>query len=218
MAIRPRTPAHAPLPMGNQVFKRSFREQVFTLLRSAYDQLDAPSFQGAEETAITGELCEAVRGIIESDTAPSWAWRFSVHDDPPVERAGKSGRSRPRLDIILERSQKGAHPRYCFESKRLCKGKYAEAWYLGEEGLGAFLMGTYAADQDEAGMIAYVQSDTTAHWEGRVSAALAKQPDRHAVVDGKWEAVVSPAGTYCSRHLRRNRSTIDVYHLFLGFC
>ena len=221
MAIRRHLPPPT-LPHDNADFRRRFRRDVFRILKGGYDRLNHSRYQAEEEPAITGELACAARTFIEGPGAPAWAARYSVHDDPPVSAAGKRGKRRPRLDIQIERTGPGPHPRFGFEAKRLCKGHSGVAAYVGVKGLGALLDGTYCSEDDEAGMLGYVQSESEQDWADKLSSHFNKNAStRHICHGGEWREKVAITGLPKCFHTRHHRKhlmrEITIYHLLLTF-
>jgi hypothetical protein len=149
--------------------------------------LDSRSLSRAQEPAITGELVRAMKEAKLKSDAPTWMIRMYVADDPPVNAPGRFGKHRRRVDIEFERSERGLTFHFHCEAKRLCRsGSVAE--YLGTEGLGMFLAGEYARDEDVGGMLGYVQSESTAGWIARLKAALANEHAKYNVTsDGALE-------------------------------
>ena len=96
MAIGDHISKSIPSPELSANYWEGFREQVFTLLKIGYDRLEALEYQDSEETDITGELVRAMCKASEDRSSPDWAWRYSIHDDPPVNIQGRRGRRRPR--------------------------------------------------------------------------------------------------------------------------
>jgi hypothetical protein len=56
--------------------------------------------------------------------------------------------------------------------------------YLGAEGLGCFLCGDYAREEDEAGMLGYVQSGELEDWGQKIGDECAKTPNAYAIDPG----------------------------------
>ena len=213
-AAKPRTAA----PASTRAYAQSFVVQVHRLLAAAFDRLRATDLAKKEETAITGLLASAMREVIEGPERLPWASRFAVHDDPPIATPEREGRARLRLDIQIERTDPGMHPRFPFEAKRLNRSD-SVAEYVGEEGLGAFVTGIYAATHDTVGMLAYVQIDDGLKWAARIENKLETNRRAHGL--GTRAAVwteISFAGTnllsYESSHQRRV-SPVRVIHTFL---
>jgi hypothetical protein len=205
-------------------YRKVFRRQVFELLRRGYERLDFLAFQDSEEEDITGELIREIRNVTEDRSGPSWAHYYAIHDDPRINAPGRLGKRRLKLDIEFERTGAGKHPRYPFEAKRLSSQTHAKMdKYLGPDGLIQFLSGNYASEQDEAGMLGYVQSETPSDWARKAHDTFVKNTEMlHLCFDGNWKPVDNLAkfdNCYCSKHNRPSVGTpITLFHVFLSFC
>jgi len=202
-------------------FRQAFIRKCHRLVGLAYRTLDAPSFIVAEETEITGELVRAMEDLLESPSAPRWMHQFDVLDDPPQNAPGRRSRRRRRVDIEIRRVQAGPRPRFRFEAKRLNSSRSVSA-YLGPDGLMLYITGEYAREQDEAGMLGYIQIGAPADWAGRISGRLQENPQHYSVcISGKWVSfplVEELDDTFRSGHDRATVGrSIDVYHTLLIF-
>lgn len=222
MSIRSRSDSGHKGRSGNRtVYATSFRRQVHGLIRIGYQRLDAARYRQSQEPEITGELVKAIRSAIEGANAPPWAFNYAVHDDPPQSVGGLLGKKRPRVDIEFERTQRGSHPRFQFEAKRLNDGASVTD-YLGKDGLGCFLDGRYAEGHDEGGMLGYVQSNDEDAWARRIGDRVAGDPGGCRLgSNGGWR--LSPVAaelrhTFRTRHTRGKQSDITIYHTLLRFC
>lgn len=198
------------------------REQIHELIRTAYSQMDTAAFQSSKEEAITGELVRAMNGVIEGDDPPMWALDLFAHEEVPLNVQGAQGKQRPRVDIeVVVKVQRGRRPRFRFESKRL-RDSGSVSKYLGEDGLGCFLTGKYAARYEEAGMIGYVQTATEPAWAAQIAADLGESPAKFGIrEDGGWRhrpMVAGLAHTYETRHDRASPfGPVCVSHVLLRF-
>ena len=93
-----------------------FVSRCHELLAAGYARLDRSVLQHEEEPAITGFLVRELRNFVESPEAPAWAARFAVLDDPPLNHLATAGKSRPRVDLEFEITQRGPRPRFQFEA------------------------------------------------------------------------------------------------------
>jgi hypothetical protein len=59
------------------------------------------------------------------------------------------------------------------------------AEYLGSDGLGQFITGSYAAGDPQAGMLAYVQTDDYETWSSRISSKMDVKKHRITKL-GSW--------------------------------
>jgi len=216
--------AHTSASDDRHEYLSVFRRQVFELLRRGYERLDSPDFQDSEEEDITGELIREIRNVTENRSGPSWVSYYAIHDDPRINAPGRLGKRRLKLDIEFERTGAGNHPRYPFEAKRLSSQTHAKMdKYLGTDGLRQFLSGNYANEQDEAGMLGYVQSETPSDWARKAHDTFVKNTEMlHLCFDGNWKPVDNLAkfdNCYCSKHNRPSvGKPITLFHVFLSFC
>jgi len=202
------------------VYHLAFIRNCHRWLAAGYELLDAGSFSNAEEPAITGELVRAMKETRLRMDAPTWMIRMYVADDPPVNAAGRSGKQRRRIDIEFERSERGARFNFHCEAKRLYRSD-SVVEYLGNNGLGMFLAGEYARDEDVGGMLGYVQRDGAPEWTSRLAAALANGRAKYSVTsDGTYDlaALVPKLQTHRSRHERPAVGRpILIFHTLLVF-
>lgn len=204
-----------------QTFRDAFLRNCHELLAMGYARMDAASFQTEEETAITGALVLAMNATLESSDAPLWVAHFVVLDDPPVNAPGRTGKRRRRVDIEVQRSQRGRRPRFQFEAKRLYKSGSVTA-YLGSDGLGLFLAGEYAAGHPDAGMLGYVQHGDSLDWAGKIEQRLRGNRRDYRVSEGGdfKRQTLTPTldSTYCSKHDRvAPADPITIFHALLLF-
>ena len=188
-----------------------------------YEVIKAENLSQAEETSITGELVRGVREVLESEDAEAWMQLFDVHDDPPQNVSGKLGRSRPRVDIEFVRlSGRGKRPRFHIEAKRLYRSDSVEK-YFGEDGLGCFIVGRYAAQEAAGGMLGYVQTDAALKWLERLRTGFAERAETLRVASGttiaEAEGLQDIAPLQMSRHGREPAAMgqIAIFHLLLDF-
>ena len=92
--------------------------------------------------------------------------------------------------------------------------------YFGQDGIGRFPDGSYAADQEVGGMLGYVQSDDCDTWAGRLAAYL-EQAKHQITKDGGWtlsHLIGNLTHTFSSKHRRPSRSPpIEILHTLLAF-
>jgi hypothetical protein len=203
-------------------YTAALRRHALRLIAEGYARMDKVRFADEEEPAITGALVAQMRAFLEmGDDTPSWCAHYSVHDDPPLNVAGKLGKSRPRVDIEFERVTVGRRPRLRFEAKRLNSASgHTVRVYLGKEGLGCFLSGKYPTTHAEAGMLGFVQSDDEPMWAMRISSALERDRAVYGVVGAPFEMHPSPGGpihTHVSHHNTPAAPHIAILHVLLRF-
>ncbi len=222
MSVQSRADGPHGQPANADAYRRTFVRQVHSLVALGYARLDRPSFQRAQEPAITGELVRLIRSVIDDRNSPtnSWAHRYAVHDDPPQNVRDLKGKERPRVDIEMELTQRGRHPRFQFEAKKFpVNRKDAVGEYVGDSGLGCFISGMYAETHNDAGMLAYVQNDKITDWIEKVRERLVKQRESCELI-GDWEKaefIKDIEHCFCSVHRRpRVGRPMTIYHTFLS--
>ena len=178
-------------------------------------------YSNEEEPNITGEIIRYTREYIEAPDACEWAYQYAVHEDPPENDAIRMGKYRKKVDIIVERVQKGRHPRMRFEAKRLKRPGFPASEYVGGKGLGEYIAGNYAAGDDTACMLGYVQSDDCDYWAQKISDDLRKKKKEVCMVKGShWKKAQLDNIDQCYK-TRHNRPTVKrellVFHLLLVF-
>ena len=113
------------------------------------------------------------------------------------------------------------NPRFRFEAKRL-HDTSSRTEYLGSDGLGCYLDGRYANDDEIAGMLGYVQQGTVKTHAMSLATALNDDPGTYSVVErGEWIdfPLVKTLSTFRSIHMRSRPSRrIVVLHTLLPFC
>jgi hypothetical protein len=203
------------------VYELAFVRRCHQLIGLGYSDLAPSALSDQEEPAITGELVRAMKSIQERQNAPRWMIYLHVADDPPVNSAARLGKKRRRVDIEIERPQRGRRPRFQCEAKRLHQSASLTK-YLGTDGLGRFLAGDYARDEDAAGMLGYIQSRGVADWSRDLQTALDDYRVQYQVASPEPLAIANLGAerlaTWCSEHLRVTVGRpIAIYHSLLPF-
>lgn len=214
-------------PQGNdttrlrEVYVVELREHALALVWMGYQRMAPAAFAESEEDDITGELVRQIKSAIEDSEAPVWVEHYSVSEQVRSAAPGKLSKRRPIVDVEFERHRRGIRPRLRFEAKRLGRGAGVSG-YLGEEGLGAFLVGHYSRTHGEAGMLGYVQTDTEAIWAYKIAAKLAANPGYcRLAADGAWrrlDLTSAPQHSYQTAHLDTHDIPLLVVHVLLRFC
>ena len=191
----------------------AFRRHSHDLLAIGYrEALPRIRNEPDEETDITGYICVGLKKWLRSN--PGKYDSYDVHDDPHVELPGKTGKRRPRADIIITYTA-GIRPEFCFEAKRLHRTKAVAARYTDAGGMGCFISGRYAGSYAEVAMIGYVQTDTLERWHGELQERVRNEADdlklEHAEACVKFESAFPME--WASTHRREGRSAIRVLHI-----
>lgn len=211
-----------PSPSGSantQDYREAFLGNAHRLLQLGYGRMNKATWKDADEPDITGELRVAMEKVIDAPDAADWLHPFSVEDEYHVNDGKRRGKSRKKVDIRISSSQPRPRNHLSFESKRLSE-KNPVRTYLGNEGLGCFLSGAYAAEDDDGGMIGYVQSGKPGEWSESLAKDLAST--EYAVCVGgelqKHEFKEGPEYIFVSRHRRSSVGRdIRVFHTLLVF-
>jgi hypothetical protein len=203
------------------VYLNLFRWQVHQLIAWGHnDARHRIKSSNEEEPKITGYITEAIRARLRRVNIPSWCQYYSIREDSPIEASGRSGRFRPRPDIIIEAYLRG-RPEYVFEAKRLRKNGFGADKYIDSDGMGRFISGPYALRYNEAAMLGYIQSDSLVHWKNQVKKAIdgnAKQlclkppQNDETVIDDFPLEWVSEHNRVSVGH------SIAIYHILLDCC
>lgn len=220
MPITPQGPVGAQSG-NNPLYRTSLVHRSHQILKMGYDLLDYATFAGSEEEVITGRLTKAMQDALQDVTAPKWSKNFWPVEEVRVNDGDREGKRRLRIDIEVVQHQHGPRPRFRFEAKRL-RDSTSRRDYLGDEGLGCFLDGRYAAGDPDAGMLGYVQESSTDDHSINIANLLSAEPTRYAItVGGEWKEhqLVKGLGTYASIHQRaEGLPQIVVFHTLLLFC
>lgn len=210
------------LSANRRIYSKAFYAHVHELIRLGHERMNVGLYQDSEEPSITGELVNSIDTVLEDDQAPTWVIWYAVYDDPPINKDGRYGKYRQRVDIQFVKHRKGKRPKMQFEAKRLYD-KSSASKYLGNEGLGCFLSGEYACAHQEAGMLGYVQVNNEATWADEIKSHIEKKPQDYCLCNnGSWtKTSITPKleYTYRTSHNRaKAKEPIGISHIFLNFC
>jgi hypothetical protein len=91
--------------------------------------------------------------------------------------------------------------------------------YFGDNGLGMFVAGIYAAGESSAGMVGYVQTENSPAWLGRLARGFARRSSQLRVCETFRSAqdYQDIGAVRMSGHDRTTLGRIDIYHLLLEF-
>lgn len=209
------------LSSDNIDYEDSFYISALTIIIEAFKMLksDNRDYCDIDEPEISGEIVRNANLFIQSEKSPFWG--YAIHDDPPENSFDRKGKHRKRVDIKIERPQRGKHPAIGFEAKRLKRPRFSVNEYKGSTGLGEFISGNYASESDTAGMLGYVQSDNCDYWAKEVSFALNKDKRQmYLLREGDWRKSRFENINNCYE-TKHNRPTVKriilIYHLLLDF-
>jgi hypothetical protein len=172
-----------------------------------------------EEEHITEFIVCSIKDWMRRRGRLPWCKYYSVHEEAPVSRKGKHGKSRPRTDIFIELGSRLERPEYVFEAKRLRTDGYGAGKYTGVAGMGCFTEGIYAAGYNEAAMLGYVQSNTLIEWKKRVRESITENAASLYLKSPQYDEVVIAEFPleWVSEHIRHNGkgSPFRIYHILL---
>lgn len=198
-------------------YREAFVTRVHILLWMGYSRLERSRLPGLDEPTISGLICESIEAVFDDTRSPDWVDGYDVHDDPPVHDPKRRGKHRRRVDIKLTSRRARPRLRFCFEAKILATGT-GVAKYLGPDGLGRFLDGSYSSDQEIGGMLAYVQTDDCDGWCSKIVAKLHTKAHKLGR-GGEWTPVTMTddlAHTYRTVHKRKKHlPNIAIIHTLL---
>jgi hypothetical protein len=200
-------------------FPNAFRKKVHILIywgyREAFSRIKSDS---QEETTITGYISEAINNRLRDFDCPVWCEDFSVMENRPLECEGCEGKKRPQPDLVIGGNMPG-RPEYIFEAKRLKKVDFGIGKYLGEEGLGCFIKGKYAARYDEAAMLGYIQSDSPTLWQTKIQEKIKNESKLNLIsFQQEVEIINDLPDEWMSIHRREEiKRSISIFHILLDF-
>lgn len=203
------------------VYQSSFVRHSHEVLKMGYDRLDSSAYSQHQEEDITGELVRSMQDALQDRNAPTWAKNFWAVEEARVNDLTRFGKRRRRIDIEIRKSQVGPRPRFRFESKRL-NDTVSRRSYLGADGLGCFLEGRYANEDDIAGMLGYVQADSIESHALALEETIANNRETYAVQeDGRWRScrILDDLTSFQTDHRRAGGLPgISLLHTLLPFC
>jgi hypothetical protein len=195
--------------------RAAFRRHCHRFLATGYNEaLRRIRNEPDEETDITGYICEALEKWFRKN--PHQSAGFFIKDDPPLGGSSKTGKRRPRTDIVIGYAA-GVRPEFFFEAKRLHRSKAVGSRYTGADGMGCFISGRYASRCHEAAMIGYVQTDTLERWHGDIQKRVQDEAQQLKLestdVDLRFESAFPLE--WSSTHGRDGSSSIRLFHVLL---
>lgn len=198
-------------------YRQIFIRNVHQLLIMGFSRVDRSKLPSAHEPEISGLICKAIESVFDDPTAPQWVDDFEIHDDPPVHDAIRQGKHRRRVDIKIASSLSRPRAKFCFEAKCL-NSNAGVAAYLGNEGLGQFISASYAANQSEGGMLAFVKSLSCGEWAEKIKAKV--DTKKHMIGrGGGWTQItiaLELSYTYQTKHKRPGKlRNISIIHTLL---
>jgi len=201
----------------------SFCRDALVLIVAGYERLVAhgTDYSGIAEEHITGELTQQTEEYINTQDSPDWTKYYVVQEERRENVIGRKGKHRPRVDIAFVLAGRKPQRFMRFEAKRLRRPGFSVTNYIGNEGLGEFIAGNYALDDDTAGMLGYVQSDNCDYWAREISETLEKKKREVGLIErDQWQKAHFDYVDHCykTRHNRpRIKRELLIYHLLRAF-
>src|SRR5947209_8149388 len=158
-------------PVWFNTYWPPFRQHVHELLAWGYEDARSRITQDHEEEDMTGFIAEAIQERLIASDCPRWCEHYALKENNPVPGKGRTGKRRKVPDFIFELTVP-PRPEYIFEAKRLRSNSSFREGYYFHKGLARFLHEEYASKYLEAGMIGYMQCDTSEEWIGRLKKYL----------------------------------------------
>jgi hypothetical protein len=178
-----------------------------------------------DEYDITGMIAVAIERRINDPETPERFAVYVVRSEHPVSPAGERGKDRPKLDVQIVKSGRPQRA-FTFEAKRLRdddKVSVSDSLraYVGDDGVGRFVAGRYAAESVEAAMLGCAQSRDARFWFDRVCQrfvedVLAGESLLRLIEQIRPESVIPDLRDEAvSLHERPGARPIRVFHIFL---
>ena len=203
------------------IYQQAFREDAHQLLFWGYADSRNRIGPDDEEEAITAYIAEAIKLRINAPLTPEKFCRYAIHNAHFVSPAGQTGKRQLKLDLMLEHTGIKPHRHFVFEAKRLKTGSHSIGKYTGDEGLGCFVGGLYAATDPEAAMVGYMQNRDAPYWFSELERVFSEDETNGRrdlrIAERLRKNVVVPdlPNEWASTHTRTNGSPMHVFHIFV---
>jgi len=208
-------------------FENRFFAHIRLLLDQGYMSMGKDDYSETDEVTISGDLREAINSILD---APSESWMrcYQVENEKPVQQhrlpkgeRTREGKSRQKIDLELSTAEKIPRRRFSIEAK-LLRDSHSVSAYVGDSGIGCFVNGEYARDEDTAGMAGFVQERALQEWTSKIEEKMEeKRTEIHLISRPAWRPTshqVASAPVMASEHGRIDSlPNIDLLHFFFDF-
>ncbi len=209
-----------PSSQSIELFTQIFVKHVHYLINVGFlFAQNEISSDNEEETAITGFIKRGIKINLRKADFPKWGKFYAVSEEEPVDYDDKKGKSRPRIDILIETTV-GTRPEFYFEAKRLKTSTHPVSKYIGDDGLMCFINGIYAAEYNDAGMLGYIQNKSEDHWKEKIQTEIKENSDKLSLKDNQEEIKINDQfpKEWFSKHGRKTITRdIKIYHILLDF-
>lgn len=173
-----------------------------------------------EETNITGFIKKGIKINLRKPNFPKWGKFYFVSEEEPLDYADKKGKSRPRIDILIETGY-NLRSEFYFEAKRLKTPDFPVRKYLGKEGIGCFIDGIYATECFEAGMLGYMQNQNFDYWKNKIKNYTDENASKIFLLKSSKDIDIIKdfPKEWITKHKRSAlNNDILIYHILLDFC
>lgn len=194
---------------------KAFRRKAHRLLAEGYQgALGKIREQEWDEDEITEFIHEHIESRLDELKRTTLAYaNFEVQEQRLVNRPGRHGKNRQKIDLIIRHPHGKTPAIFAFEAKRLRTKGFPIGEYTGKGGMGCFLNDEYAEKMPKAAMIAYFQDKDASHWENKLRKKLPTTVSLKPVsVESKLPV------EFKTEHTRSSGNTIGLYHIFLDCC
>jgi len=208
-------------------FENRFFAHIRLLLDQGYLAMGKNDCWQKNEETISGDLREAIDSILD-DPSESWMSCYQVENEKPVQQhwrpkaeRTREGKSRQKIDLELSTAEKIPRRRFSIEAK-LLRDSHSISAYVGDSGIGCFVNGEYARDENAAGMAGYIQTRTLQDWTSGIEEKMEEKRKEIRLVSspawGQTSHQVASASVMASEHGRIDSlRNIDLLHFFLDF-
>jgi hypothetical protein len=208
--------------LGNLLPDKDFRAEIFSLVDAAWPRVQLLDDLWLEPR-ITGLLQQAL--VAEQEFRHGDAGPFFIIEDVK-KRNPKTGKEDGRSDLefhLLSQRIRGQKPNLVFEAKRLditrvgvCDPNVHE--YVGDEGMGCLIEGSYDSLPNQSGILAYVMDGNLATAKRSVEKQLANKSIELRL---RGDAKVHPSefmpkrGSHGETHHTTGSQPSVLFHMFL---
>lgn len=201
-------------------FQGRFVRDAHVLVAEGYSRLTPAKLARESEEDISDAIIQHAEDWLSDPSAPAWTQYYFIKPEIRERRSPRKAKHKPRIDIYVESSGARPRPQFAFEAKRMYRSD-SVAKYVGGDGLGAFLDGTYVPEAPAAAMLAFVQKPQVIPCADQIRDKIGEDRAQYGLP--RWGSIWSSAaldvrlgGTWVTRHTRGTLGTsIAIYHSFL---
>jgi len=192
------------------------------LLAWGYGAAVARISANEEEDTITQYIKEEIDAITQdayqndNSSYPRWCKNFLADDQVPISGTHRIGKHRLKADFRITFHKQNQKADAFFEAKRLYI-KSGASIYIGKDGMGCFLDGSYPSPRGNAYMLGYVQNKDIHTWKQDISKALANNKDQHGFIKDFALDFSSPIPQeWATLHRTKTTGDIIFYHILIN--